>query len=106
MDFKILFIVAAISVGITEYIKKLLPTKWVSNKVFLPIFSGVISACSSVVYGLAINFSIKEHIVAALIILALSQTCYSLLWKTFEALKKYLEKKLEKGIEDEIANKI
>ena len=101
MNFKILFIVAAVAVGLTEYVKKLLPTKWFEKKAVLPLISGIISAASAVIYGLAMSFTWQQIVVAALIVVALSQTCYSLLWKTFEAFKDALERKITEKISDE-----
>ncbi len=100
MNFKILFLIAAVAVGLTEYVKKILPAKWFEKKAVLPLLSGIISAVSAVVYGLAMTFTWQQNVVAALIVVALSQTCYSLLWKTFEAFKDALERKITEKISD------
>lgn len=98
INIKLLFIVAAVAVGFTEYLKKLLPAALIEKKYTLPILSGIISAASAVLFGIAVSYSWQMILVSALIVVALSQTCYSLLWKTFEAFKAALERKITEKI--------
>lgn len=115
MFFKIAFIVAMCVAGITEWLKNLLPANVKENNIVMAAIAAVIGAAAGVgttflaheIFGATV--SIMTRIIFAGIVVALTQTSYTLLFQTFKAVKTALTKKVvvdPESLAEKIADKI
>lgn len=118
---KAIFIVSVFATGFIEYIKNYLPVKFKENKLFLTIFSGVVSAATGVAYvfvakpifGVELDPGIKNFVVYAIGTIGTVQVSYELLLKTFKAIVERLKNKVvinttvdPEKIADEVIEKV
>ena len=112
---KLAFIVGMCVSGIVEWLKNLLPAKVKDNNVAMSIIAGVLAACigfgatfvAPTIFGTSVT--IVTRIIFAGGTVALTQTSYMILFKTFTAVKERLMSKVTVDpdkLADEIADKV
>lgn len=106
MTIKALFLVGVVASALTEWVKKLLPTSFVEKKFTCPILAALISAICGVCYGLILGLTWSSIAIGAVIVVAMSQTCYSLLFKTAKAIYERLMLKVVEVDTDKIAEEV
>lgn len=102
MIFVYMIVCAIIIAGTTEWLKNFLPETLKNQKIFMSVFVGIISVVvgsllvfiPGVIPSLhSLNIILKLGFIGGII--ALTQTCYTLLFKTFKTIKNYLTEKIK-----------
>lgn len=98
---KVILIISVFATGFIEYVKNFLPKNLKENKIFLTIFSGVISAATGVgsvfiapVLGFNINPTITNILICGIGTVGTVQVSYEVLLKTFKAVVEKLKTKV------------
>ena len=96
------FLVALCAVGLTEWVKNFLPAKLKENKIFMSIFAaavaivgGIIAVAVPVFLPELAKVSVFIKVVFVASVVALTQTYYTILFKTFKTIKDYLTEKIK-----------
>ena len=108
------FIVAMVVAGVTEWLKTFFPEKLKENKIAMAIIAGVLggSAAALVAFtGMLGVLALPAKLLFIAAVVGLTQSCYTLLFKTFKAVKEALTNKLTSKVDpdklaDEIAEKL
>lgn len=96
---KTFFIIAMAAAGVTDWLKNFIPAKVTENKAIMAVIAGVVSIIAGVGYQFAnsyINHTDlvwQNVIVFTAIVVGLTQTSYTVLVKTFKAVKAKLTEK-------------
>lgn len=100
MIFIYMFVVSILVVGLVEWLKNFLPSKIKENKITMSLFMAVVSVLVGGTFvfvpGIILNTNIITKVLFIGGVIALTQTCYTLLFKTFKTIKNYLSEKIKK----------
>jgi hypothetical protein len=108
------FIVAMVVTGVTEWLKTFFPEKLKENKIAMAIIAGILGggAAALVAFtGIYPNPRLLVQLLFIAAVVGLTQSCYTLLFKTFKAVKEALTNKFASKVDqdklaDEIAEKL
>ena len=108
------FIVAMVVAGVTEWLKTFFPEKLKENKIAMAIIAGVLGAGAAALVaftGMLGALALPAKLLFIVAVVGLTQSCYTLLFKTFKAVKEALTNKLTSKVDpdklaDEIAEKL